>query len=318
MPSIQTGAQLRDRDWLVRVHGTDVTRIQDIEMEFTGLDIDFRIQKSERPEPNCISLNIYNLTSEQRQSLERLNLYDPKKVKGVKSKREAGRTLKGGKNGKPRAPKKGRIQVEIEAGYKSTGRSLLFRGDLRRAISSQQGASWLTKIEGEDGGRSLLSSRINESFPAGTTLEVVVRACAEALGVGLGNILEVQSLLRRTFSHGTVCSGPASDELRGVLRGAGVAYSIQNGVLALRESSPDPVSVDAYVLDESTGLVGVPERDANGTVEATCLLIPNISVGSHVTLASEDYRGTYRVVSVEHNGSTKGQAWYHKLELRAA
>lgn len=287
-------SQLKQRDWKVRVAG----------LEFTDLDVDFEIKKSSRPEPNSCALTVYNLSEQSRRAIEELNLYDPKKVKGSKSP-----TAKRPVKQNVRAPKVGRIRVEIEAGYKDSGRSLIFRGDLRRAITKHDGPDIVTSIEGEDGGRSVLSSRVNESFPPGTTREHVVRVCAEAMGVGLGNIRDVAHLLQTKYSHGTVLTGQASAELAGVLRGAGIVHSIQNGVLVFRTAAIG-LNRTAIIVNSDTGLVGSPQLDTNGALLVTTLMIPELAPESYILLDSLETTGIFRVVSCTYKGQTSGQDWY--------
>lgn len=302
--------ELKQRIWRLVIGTSDTTAVV-----VEQLDIEFKIKKTLRLEPNKAEVRVYNLHEDTRHAIERLNLYDPKKKPGKR-----GGATAGSKSAKqPRAPKVGRIRVELSAGYETTGLALLFRGDLRRAVSKQDGEDVVLEIEGEDGGRTVLSSRIRETFPAGTSLLQVVRACAEALGLGTGNLIEVQDeLALRSFSHGTTLYGSAADELKGVLRRAGIAYSIQNGVLQFRKAGPREVPTRAVLLNQDSGLIGSPEIDATGTVNAVSLLNPDITIGGYVQLQSRDFNQAYRVLSIEHVGQSAGNDWYHRLELAPA
>lgn len=304
--------ELFDRDWRVRISlensiGTGLARALDI----SELDMTWEVEKSLKAEPNKCKLEIFNLGEDSRHALENLNLYDPKRAKGVP--RPRGNEAKGS----PKAPKTGLIRVEIEAGYKATGRTLIFRGDLRRALSEQKhDKTWVTTIEGEDGGRSVLSSRVTESFPKGTPRRIVVEKCAAAMGLGLGNILEVESLLSQTYTGGTVLDGPAATELSGVLRRAGIVYSIQDGNLQFLQTGKG-LRVKAVLLDAYSGLVDSPERDTQGLVKATTLVNPDVVVGGFVYLDSRDLKGTFRVTKVTCECTTFGRDWYQHLELKA-
>ncbi len=292
---------LRGRKWKITVGGIDVTE----------LDVEFNIRKSLRREPNTCSLEVHNLSKEHRGYLEQLNIYDPKKLPGAKAVAKKAAAVAGF-----RAPKPGRISVSIEAGYED-GTSLLFRGDLRRAVSKRSGPGYVTSLEGEDGGRSVLAARVSRTLPAGTPVLVAVKACADAMGLGYGNILEVTPELSRSFGSGSVIDGQAATELDGILRRLGLRYSVQNGVLQFLRNGKgaDSLKVRAVVLSKATGLVGAPERDATGELMATSLLIPNIAPGGYVVLATEAYQGLYHVTTVEHVGSTFATDWYHKLWL---
>lgn len=294
--------ELKRRDWLVRVNG----------VEFTELDIEFAVKKSLRPEPNTCSLTVYGLHEDHRRAVEGLNLYDPKKIKGASKTAQLSEVKLQKHIGVGRAPKKGNIRVELEAGYEGT-RSLIFQGDLRRGITHYEGPEVKLELEGEDGGRSILSSRINHSFPPGSRQADVVRECASAMGVGLGNIVAIESSLKGTYSHGTAINGQASEILSGLLRRQGISYSVQNGVLAFRRAGEGLVT-KGYLLQSGTGLVGHPERDAGGGLMVTTLILPDIAPGAYVQLNSRDFKGAYLVKAVEYRGQSAGNEWYAVLE----
>lgn len=262
-------------------------------LRFTGLDISFEVEKSTKREPNKCLLRVMNLSQDHRRQLEQLNT-----------------TRKKGP---------GRIRCELEAGFRDPGPSLIFRGDLRTALSEQgEDGTWTTTIEGEDGGRAVLWSRVNRSFPAGTRVDTVVRACAEAMGVGVGNTEEaVQGLqLERagaTFTEGTVLSGPAPDELDGVLRSVGMTWSVQNGVLQLLRRG-QALQATAVRLTADTGLVGTPVRAADGTVNVKLLLNPDVYPGRQIRLDSPNVRGFFRVRKAKYGGDTSAQPWYVTAE----
>ena len=304
--------ELKDRRYKVRVQTAESTGTTAAAIEFTDLDIEFNVKKSLYPEPNTASLTVYGLTQAHRQAIEALSLYDPKKIKGAKQKVDYDNAATKRPVGVSRAPKKGKIRVDIEAGYKD-GTALIFSGDLRRAVPQYSGPEISLQIEGEDGGRAVLSSRVTHSFPAGTSKLEVVQECAKAMGVGLGNFREVQQYLLGTYPSGTVVNGSAADALRGTLRREGITYSIQNDVLAFRKAGQGS-QVAALLIDKDHGLVNRPVRDATGAVMVTTLLIPNVAPGQYIDLRSEDYRGTYYIKAVESEGNTSSNTWYHQLE----
>lgn len=311
--------ELFNRDWRVRIGIPFTSSSSDYDggwpagmrvisgLDITELDIDFEVEKDLTAEPNKCTLKVYNLLPEIRAALEQQNIYDPKTPKGTKtdSKGKSKKTVKSG-----------RIRVEIEAGYKETGRALIFSGDLRRALSSEDGEkTWVTTIEGEDGGRTSNSSRVCESFPAGTTRLTVVKSCLDALGLGVGNLVAVEAQLSQVYTHGTVLDGSSSKELAGVLRAAKLTYSIQDGSIQFLNVGKG-LARKAVLLDYASGLIGSPERDTTGLVLVTCLMNPDLFVGTYVYLDSNDLKGTFLVSKVSYSGSTSGDEWYAKLELR--
>jgi hypothetical protein len=274
-------ARLFKRAWKVKVDT----------LQFSELDISFEVEKTGRREPNKCSLKIWNLTRDHRRQLEAL-------------------TVRRGQ---------GQIRVELEAGYQNQ-LGLIFRGDLRRASSHREGPDVITEVEGEDGGRAVLWGRVNRSFPAGTPVETVLRACAEAMGVGMGNLAEASAGARlegggNTFAEGTVLSGPAAEELDHLLRSMGLRYSVQNGVLQILQRG-QALQTTAVRLSPTTGLVDSPEVNADGTVSATCLLNPDIYPGRQVQFDSVDLAGTYRVEKAKYQGDSFGGEWYIHMECQ--
>lgn len=262
--------------------------------DVSSLDISFEVEKSIKREPNKCAITVINLPSELRQFLSQLST---RKKKGP-----------------------GKIRVALEAGYEEET-SLIFRGDLRTAVSEKtESGDWETKIEGEDGGQAVLWSRVNRSFPVGTRVETVIRACAEAMSVEPGNVDTAIAGARledggTVYTAGTVLSGPAPDELEGVCRSVGLSWSVQNGVLQLlrRGRAAQP---NAVLLSSSSGLVGAPARAADGTIAFKSLLIPDIWPGRQIALDEEDVSGTFRVKSAKYSGDNRADDWYIEGEAQ--
>lgn len=272
--------KLFNRKWRVRV--------DDFETDI--LDLSFEIGKTIDHKPNTCSLNVYNLSESHRRQLEQLNVY--------------------------RKNRPGRIRVEVEAGYEEQT-SLLFRGDLRTAISRQEASSWVTHIEGEDGGRAVRWSRVNRSFPPGTPVLTVIRALAQAMGVGEGNANEAAARARfitggDSFSEGTVLSGPAPDQMRTILRSLGLTYSIQDGVLQVLQRGR-ALQTTAVRLAPGSGLIDYPVRAADGKVTAKTLIMPDLYPGRKVFFDVPGLSGFFRIRESKYTGDTAGVDWYVAL-----
>jgi hypothetical protein len=263
------------------------------------LDLAFEVQKSIKREPNTCSLTIFNLNPDHRKQLEALSLKPLKTA-----------------NGQPPTPdkRKGKIRAELEVGYVGNTH-LVFRGDLRRASSTYDGTTWATTIEGDDGGRDVLRSRVSRSFGVGTALDVVVRAACDALGIGTGNMDEVQADLGLVFPEGTVLTGSASVELDRILHSAGLAYSIQNGVLqVVRRGKGLPA--EAVKLTSDTGLILSPVTNADGMTAATCLIQPEVYPGRAIYFDSPGTKGFFTVQRAKFHGDTSSDEWYIDTESK--
>jgi hypothetical protein len=270
--------QLFERSWAIRVGPIDVS----------DLDCTFTVFKSRKREPNRATIAIYGLSTDTRQRIE-------------------GRTP-------PR--------VELRAGY-GEDPPVLFVGDATRAgvVTEADGVDVVTKVEAKDQGDAYQRARLVRSFAAGATVDEVLRAAVRALGIGDGNLADFARGLALTngatsFAEGYAAAGPARDVVDAIVRGAGLRWSIQNGVLAIRQRG-QPIQNRATLLSPDTGLVGAPTADPKGVVTAVCLIQPGLDPGRRVVLESRQFQGGYAIRSVEYSGSTFGAEWYATLELEA-
>jgi hypothetical protein len=250
-----------------------------------ALDVAFEVERSLRPTPGKITCKIFNLTPEHR----------------------------------ARAQGQRRSLMQLEAGYRE-GMALIFRGDVLRVTSTRDDKDWVTEVTGGDGHFAIRSARAARSFGPDTTVESVVRAIAEAMGVGIGNVPEALrgaalDRVGQLFPRGTVVHGYAADELTGLLRSAGLQWSVQDGVLSVVPRG-GALQRQAIRLAPETGLVGSPEKGKNGVVTATSLLNPEMVPGRLVRLESAAVTGVYAIRKCKWTGETAGQPWYVEAEMR--
>lgn len=269
-------SRLFGRSWSIRIGSIDVSE----------LDVDLLVFKSRKREPNRATLTVYGLSQTTRQSIE-----------GA-----------------------GRPRIEIRAGY-GQDPPILFVGDTTKegAVTEADGVEVATRLEAKDQGDAYQRARINRAFAAGATVEDVLRVAVRALGIGDGNLGDFAAGLRlengaANFPEGFVASGAARDVVDAIVRGAGLRWSVQNGVLTVRERGR-PLQNTATLLSPDTGLVGAPTADPKGVVSATCLIQPGLDPGRRVVLDTRQFQGGYVVRSVEYSGSTSAADWYAKLEL---
>ncbi len=262
----------------------------------TDLDIAFKVTKSTKHEPNKAEISVWNLNADHRRAFE-------------------------GTQG---------LRVTLEAGYRSTGNSLIFRGDVRNAASprarggrvrsSNDGTEIETVFEAEDSGETMTRSRVARSFPPGTEVITVIEAAIDALGIGRGNVSEFRGRglegASSVFPAGVTLSGWAYDELDALVKSMGLRWSVQNGIFQLQERGR-PLQTTAVLLDRTSGLVGTPDRpDTHGLVKATSLLIPGLDPGRKVAIQAETARGGFEVKQAEFSGDRIGQDWYVNLLLK--
>jgi hypothetical protein len=270
-------------------------RLQVDTLRFTELDVSFSIEKSLRSTPNKATIKVTNLNEQSRGQLDELSL---NRSRGT-----------------------GRIRTVLEVGYGDNPLSTIFSGDLRNARSEETPpGTWVTSLEGEDAGRAFLWARVNSSFPPGATPLQVASACAEAMGVGIGNLREALAgaTLEQggdNYEAGTVVTGSAPDELRGVLRSCGLTYSVQDNVIQVLRRG-HAIQRTAVSLAWNTGLVGAPVKQLDGTIKLSCLLNPDIYPSRQIQIQSRTVNGTFKAEKVKYTGDTAAVAWYCEIEAK--
>lgn len=248
-------------------------------LQITDLAMQFSVKRTLKPSPNTCDLKIFNLNPDHRSQIEQ----------------------------------KKTATVQIEAGYAS-GTSVIFLGDLRTSLSVWQGPDCVTSLSCGDGEKAVQTSRVNKSFKKQTKTADILKAIAQALGVGQGNLNDAVAKLSASgigdiFSQGTVLTGSAAREMTNICRSAGLSWSIQNGklqILGARQS----LAGTAIQVTETSGLIGSPTVDNKGIVSVRSLMLPDVFPGRLMVLQSDRIKGQYRIEECEWAGDTHGTDWY--------
>lgn len=255
-------------------------------LEVSQLSITFKTKRNLKPEPNTASITVRNLSARSRKILE------------------AASTVFGGT--KPRLP------ARLDAGY-GTDLGMLFLGEVRSAVTTVEGPDLISTFETGDSEEEIRKARLNVSYGPRTEPEVALRAMAEALGVGEGNVSAAAALLKSKgkafFGTGVILSGVVHRHLTDFCNSADLEWSVQDGKLQILDRGK-PLEGLAVEIGPSTGMIGSPTVDADGHVHARCLLIPDLRPGRKVVFKSKSFSGGYRVIETEHTGDTHGDDWY--------
>jgi len=261
-------------------------RVQVGTLDTTLLDVKFKVNRSLYSRAGTCELEIANLSPDHRHELVTARRYH--------------------------------TFVEVQAGY-IDGMSLLFRGDLRKAIPSRDGTDWTVKVTAGDGEHAIRTARVSRSFSPGTSVGAVVQHIAETMGVGIGNAREALRGARlgegeSVFPEGTVLYGSAAAELTRLCAAARLTWTVQDGNLQVLPLG-GALERTALVLGPDTGLIGSPEIVNRRTVNVKALLIPGLVPGQQVILNSAIVTGTWRITEAEYAGDTEGPDWNASLVL---
>lgn len=258
------------------------------DLDVTELDLEFDIMRSAKREPNTAEVSIFGLS---RSSRSRIEGADPRRL-------------------------------VVRAGYRAQEGALpvLFVGDAPKAVTRLEKPEIVTTIQARDFGRAYQRARVNQSWSAGTSVTVVLKALVAAMGVGEGNLQEFEQAyaLRNNaanFPDGFTASGPVRTALNSIIRGAGLRWSIQNNALQIMRRRT-PLQTQAVSLSPASGLIGSPEKDEKGMVSAVALIQPGLDPGRRVFLDSREITGEFEIFKNQTVGQTFGNDWSANLSLK--
>ena len=233
-------------------------------------------------------------------------------------------------------------RVVLQAGYDGNF-GVIFDGQIKQVRRGREnGTDTFIDITAADGDTAYNYSVSALSLAAGATpkgaVEALVRDMAR-FGADRGYIPD--QLPGVAAPRGQVFFGMTRDRLRDLAKATSTSWSIQDGRV-------DFIPLTAYkpgeipVLNAATGVIGLPEQTQNG-IKLKVLLNPNLKIGQAVKLdnaAIQRYRynlavnqqannanteataklntdGLYYVMTAEHQGDTRGTAWYTDLNCLA-
>lgn len=267
------------------VDQTPAFRIQSGEK--LGLTVAFKIEKSDKPEPNNSTIQIYNLSDAHRAQLE---------VTG--------------------------IRCFLSAGYPSA-ESQIFSGNVRFALTEKQGVDWVTKLELGDGLAGLAGARVTQAWRPGTLWKDVVAGVADVMkDFDKGNLIDrvTQVGAGVVMRNGFTCDAPASAVLTELLAQQDLNWSVQDGRIEALAAA-DYLPGEGPLISEDTGLVGSPtigaaqHKGGPQIIKVKCLLNPALKPGSRFQLKSASLSCVCRCHKVIQSGNSRSGDWYTESEV---
>lgn len=210
--------------------------------------------------------------------------------------------------------------VIVEAGYDGNLKKL-FAGDLRYGLSTRDGPDWNTVLQLGDADRAYRFSRVNRSYPAGTSYQTIATDCAAAMSAKIPDDM-TSVLAAKQAVNGYTLHGPAHAEMTRLMQPFGREWSFQDGQFqALQDGVPRLDNRSAFLISQDTGMIGSPEFGApqrpgkRPLLRVRTLLYAGIMPGHQVQVSSRAINGLFRAEKVRHTGDTHGADWMTELEL---
>ena len=220
----------------------------------------------------------------------------------------------------------------LNAGYEEDY-GTVFAGQIAEIEHKRQGVDWITTIKAVDAMSQWMGSHINKTYKGPISAEDVL---SDVLGI-FGLEVQKKELARNiTYPRQKLCQGKVKDVLRQIVVGdCKSRFIVRNGQVVI--NNPRDGIQTGYKLSLETGLLSVqaekatqsvdtenrPEKQSQQEKEATapaykavCLLNYNIGCADIVQVDSPTLQGEFAVMSVVHEGETKGNKWTSTFTLR--
>ena len=237
-------------------------------------------------------------------------------------------------------------EVILNAGYDTGNFGAIFKGTIKQfRIGKENPTDSYLDILAADGDIGYNQGVVNATLSKGSTVEDAIKTSVGAMP----NTSVDQSTIIVDKQHvpnirGVVMFGMARARLRNFASTLDSTWSIQNGKAIFTQRAGYQPG-EAVKINVSTGLVGFPQQTDQG-IRLKCLLNCRIRIGGLVQLNNEEIiqlmqsdpnsapipydqwagfqynaplskDGLYRAYVVEHEGDTRGNAWYSELTCLA-
>jgi len=286
------------RQWL-RKCSLIISTNQGDALDLSNLRIKFNVKRSDTQTPNIADIRVYNL---ERATAERIQ--------------------------------KQFSRIILQAGYEQNF-GVIFEGNIKQIIRGRESATdTFIDITAGDGDLAYNFAVVNKTISAGANQSQQINAAIDSMRtVGQVTVGNIGDLPTTQLPRGKVMFGMSRDYLRNCSDTSGKTWSIQNNkveFVPLTSYLPG----EAVVLTSKTGMIGTPNQTNEG-VDVRCLLNPLLRIGGRVQLDNESVArlkidlskplspanipapitedGVYYILTIEHQGDTRGQEWVSSL-----
>lgn len=271
-------------------------------LDMSKFRITFRTSQSDFQTLNTLRANIYNLSKETSQRIQ-----------------------------------KEYTKVTLQAGYEDGDVAIIFKGSIKQVKRGRESQTdTYTEIFAADGDLFYTQGTVNKTLAAGWTQKDIPKAVAEGGDIEVGDV-KFTSIMNPA-PRGKVLYGMSRLQMQTLARSTQTAWSIQDGkitvlpITAYREG-------EAVVINSATGMIGLPQQTEEG-IAVRCLLNPKIKIGTAIQLDNESIQtatipndaaflslpkdkldktpfypplsddGFYKALVAEHTGDTRGNDYF--------
>lgn len=271
-------------------------------LDLSEMHCKFKTEQADTEVPNNASIRVYNLTDKTIQAVKEFT------------------------------------RVVIQAGYEANF-GVIFDGTIKQfGIGRENATDTYLDIFAADGDLAYNFSLVNTTLAPGASQSEQLQAALDAMALG-GVYLGYKpgDVGVTTLPRGKTSFALGRDVIRTYAQTNKMTWSIQNGKINI-------IPLDGYKpgqipdVNATSGLIGQPQQTANG-IHFVHLLSPAFKIGQAIRINNDDINqliaqeknpfptpynqrtgtlnlaktasdGLYRLLVAEHEGDTRGQAWY--------
>lgn len=215
----------------------------------------------------------------------------------------------------------------FSAGYLDTGGvKRLFSGQVTNVSTRKSGTDIVTQIQMGTGYTELNHETLSELVPPGNDVKATIETLRRAIGAERG--VYNGTNLNNEIINGYSLSGTPKEMLDELAEKYQLDWQLDDGVLYVHDN--DRAATEqfqlAYVISPFTGLIERPYRVSGDRrrskkdkvkkpgVQMKILLNPDIRAGDIIRLDEGLLKGWYKIDSLRHSGSWRGDNWYTEIK----
>lgn len=221
-------------------------------------------------------------------------------------------------------------QWRLFAGYRNSGgEQLLFTGNVTQLNHLYAQPEIITQVTCGDGERALNNTLISVSYSPGTPVRTVIENIASKMNLPLVDFAETENL---TYENGFNDADLAKNVLDRACKKLNLQWSVQNeNLVIIRDNgatTKPPVEINV-----DTGMIGVPDRYVDKRYflnraiapneppkpgwRVRLLLRPDLLPGDRIRLRSQQigFDGEYVILTARHEGDNYGPQFTTTLEV---
>lgn len=215
----------------------------------------------------------------------------------------------------------------FEAGYLDTGGpKRLFAGQVTNVSTRKSGTDIVTQIQMGSGYTELNHETLSDLVPPGNNVKDAIENLRKAIGADRG--VYNGTNLNNELISGYPLSGTPKEMLDELAEKYQLDWQLDDGVLYVHDNDRPATEQYqlAYVISPFTGLIERPYRVSGDKrrskkdnvkkpgVQMKILLNPDIKAGDIIRIEEGLLKGWYKVDSLRHSGSWRGENWYTEIK----